>query len=268
MITLKSETEAGVPLEATFDPEHGMNMVSYKKGNIEAMDQSTRAEFESRSAGLGALIGPHFYKSLASEKTHGVGRYAPWQYEVKDNTIHAKLTGKDEWQGTTLEELEGQNFTMLFTPSLSPKGLHLDLSVVSDTASAVGIHYYYNLPQGTGKVKSSVQNHYYDPHVLRDIPSDWNYNGQHELVWDLENEVDYAFHPYPNPLHGDIILDTGEYAIHTKYDAPSEENAWQLYHPKGASFACVEPVSAQDPRHANLSVSSISIQIEIVSGQI
>lgn len=43
----------------------------------------------------------------------------------------------------------------------------------------------------------------------------------------------------------------------------SEENCWQLYHPEGASFVCIEPISSQDPRHPNLSVSAISIRLAI-----
>ena len=34
-IVLKNQTEDGIPLEATFAPERGMNLVSYKRGDCE-----------------------------------------------------------------------------------------------------------------------------------------------------------------------------------------------------------------------------------------
>src|SRR5687767_2858709 len=60
-ILLRQESQDGEPLEARFAPLRGMNLLSYKKGEIEAIDQSTRPLFEERSAGLGAFIGPHFH---------------------------------------------------------------------------------------------------------------------------------------------------------------------------------------------------------------
>ena len=64
---------------------------------------------------------------------------------------------------------------------------------------------------------------------------------------------------------GKILLETTEYQLATSYLCNCQENCWQLYHPKGASFVCIEPISAQDPRHANLTVSSLHIQLEILS---
>ena len=60
-IKIKNISKSGKPLEATFIPDGGMNLVSYKLGNIEVIDQNTHSLYEERKAGLGALIGPHFH---------------------------------------------------------------------------------------------------------------------------------------------------------------------------------------------------------------
>lgn len=289
-IVLKNQAPDGQLLQATFLPEKGMNMISYKKGGIEIIDQSTKDLFVDHFAGLGALIGPHFYRrnpatlpSIKDESlfphiarvdplknrdpfSHGIGRYAPWKVQIATETkLKGVLSGKDEWNGVPLAALEGQNFKMGFEAELSLNGLKIELSVVSDADSIVGIHYYYHLPNGSGKVMSDVKNKYYDGLALKDIPETWQYDSQHILTYDLANPADYAFHPFFNPRKGQILLDAGVYRLRTTYDCSCEENSWQLYHPKDASYVCIEPVSSQNPRRANLSVSSISILLEILS---
>lgn len=287
-ITLKNRTEKGEELEVTYLPEKGMNMISFKKGDLEVIDQSTKALFEERFAGLGALIGPHFHRKKAEivpkvkdealfphiarvkakgvhdPFSHGIARYAPWTAEVKDNRIQAVLTGKDLWNGIPLSELEGQNFKMTFNAELAPNGLHLDLAIVSDTDSVVGLHYYYHLAENRGTISSEVKNKIIDKNELKPIPSSWNFNEQHRLVYPLEGDTDYTFFPFPDPLEGAILLDTQAYRLQVKYTCPSQQNSWQLYHPAGASFVCIEPLSAQDPRHPNLTVSSLKVHIQIL----
>jgi hypothetical protein len=275
-ITLKSQTPQGDLLEAIFLPAQGMNMISYKKGGIQVIDQSTRPLFEERFAGLGALIGPHFHhrnpaiippikdeslfphigrvkaKGIAEPFSHGIGRYAPWKAAATHNKVTAILSGKDLWNGVSLAELEGQNFVMRFQAELLPEGLHLDLSVVSETDSLIGIHYYFHLPKGKGTVFSQVQET--GPRI----------DSQKHLEYSLNENVDATFHPFPDPLSGTIVLDAVDYRLTTKYTSPSQENSWQLYHPEGASFVCIEPISSQDPRHPNLTTSNIHISLEIV----
>lgn len=287
-IILKNKAVDGTPLEVTFLPDKGMNMISYKKGKIEAIDQSTLPLFEERYAGLGALIGPHFHhrnpsiippikdeslfphiarvraKGVKDPFSHGIGRYAPWQAEASETKVKAIIAGKDLWMGVPLSSLEGQNFKMQYTAELTPDGLQIEISVVSDTDSVVGIHYYYNLPNGTGTIKSAIQSQFIENTQRKPLPSDWNIDSQQVLTFDLSNEADFTFFPFPNTREGEIILDTGSYQLKTTYKCASQENAWQLYHPKGASFVCIEPVSAQDPRHPNLTVSSLSIQLQLL----
>ena len=283
-ITLRNTANDGVPLEATFLPSHGMNMISYKKGDLEVIDPSTKNLFDERFAGLGALIGPHFHrrhpgilpviqdpsrfphiarvaaKGVQDPFSHGIARYAPWNFEVTDNIITGTLTGKDKWNDVPLAELEGQQFKMTFKAELKSNGLHLDLSVVSDTDSLVGIHYYYHLPTGKGRVISNVQKECLFEGKMQPIPFG---SKDHALTFDLAHEADHTFYPFPHPREGSILLDAETYRLQTKYTCVSQENSWQLYHPKGASFVCIEPLSSQDPRHPNLTVSSLSIHLEI-----
>lgn len=261
-LVLTHISEDNVRTEAIFLPEHGMNLISYKRGDIEIIDQATKEGFEERSAGLGPLIGPHFHRrrpellpkidqefpqssyckahGIADIFSHGVARYVPWKYERIENGIKACISGKDAWCDVPLSTIEGQNFQMTMEAELNSHGLHIKLSVVSDTDSIVGIHYFYRLPNGKGLLKS------------------------HDLVVNFPSEaIDSTFRPSPNPDKGIIWLETEEYTLKTEYDCISEENSWQLYHPENASFVCIEPVSAQDPRHPNLSVSSISITLKI-----
>lgn len=287
-IVLTHQTEPGETLQATFLPEKGMNLISFKKGNVEVIDQSTVSLFEERFAGLGALIGPHFHrrrpetlphisdeslfphiarvkaKGVADPFSHGIARYAPWtSFTATETAITASLSGKEMWKGIPLSALEGQNFKMNFKAELTAAGLCLDLDVVSDTDSLVGIHYYYHLPEGKGTIVSSVQPTYIDQGVRKPLPESCNVSPQRVLTFDLQEETDCTFFPYPNAREGKILLETASYRLITTYSCQSQENSWQLYHPKGASFVCIEPVSAQDPRHPNLSVSSIKIVLNI-----
>lgn len=285
-IVLSNKTSSGRKLQAIFLPEKGMNLISYKLDDVEVIDPSTQALFEERYAGLGALIGPHFHhrnpeviplvkdeslfphiarvkaKGIQEPFSHGIARYAPWKVEAGPQIVKGVLTGKDVWNGYSLASLEGQNFTMHFQAELKAEGLQLNLSVVSDADSLVGIHYYYRLPKKSGYVISQVQDRYLNGPTPT-LPKNWLSGDLHTLKFDLAQPADYTFYPYPHPLQGKILLDALDYRLVTQYSSPSQENAWQLYHPEGASFVCIEPVSAQDPRHPNLSASSIEILISI-----
>lgn len=285
-VTLSTHTDDGTTLEATFLPEAGMNLISYKLGDIEVIDQSTKGDFETARNGLGPLIGPHFHerpdylvpkikhefsheKAMRESKkvdifSHGVARYAPWNAHTKENSIHAVLSGEDTLEGIPLAEIEGQNFKMQFDAYLTSHGLKLDLSVVSDTDSVVGFHYYYSLGGGQSRVRAPVQKYFLSHSEKKSFPPEWHLDPQHWLTYPLDKETDFTFFSYPSPLNGKIILETQTHHLVTHTSCVSSENSWQLWHPKGASFACVEPVSAQDPRKPNLTVSSISSLLTII----
>lgn len=286
---LKNCTPEGDVLEATFLPDQGMNLISFKKNDIEVIDPSTKHLFEERYAGLGALIGPHFHRRrpeilpqiAAPERfphiarvqsvdatidpfSHGIGRYAPWKYENDATSITAVLKGSDTWNETPLKELEGQDFTLKYQATLLSTGLEIHYSVVSEFDSLIGLHYYYRLPNGQGTVTSRIKNKYLENGQSLPIPTDWTYDpATQQLVFPLGNAADFTFHPFPNPTEGDILLATETYNLRVTFFSQSEECAWQLYHPKDASFVCIEPLSAQDPRHPNLTVSGLKIHLAI-----
>ncbi|MCB1135220.1 MAG: hypothetical protein KDK78_03025 [Chlamydiia bacterium] len=286
-LVLENKASNGDLLQATFLPDHGMNLCSYKRGDVEVIDQSTRPLFEERFAGLGALIGPHFhrrhtavlpkienearYPHIARVRanrvddpfSHGIARYAPWQAERDGTHIRAKLTGKDPWEGTPIKDLEGQDFVMEMKADLEPDGLRIRLSVVSDTDSLVGIHYYYALPPGKATVKADVQPRYRIGAEWQALPQHYALDTQCTLTFDLKEEADFGFQPYKDPFGGAIVLETEKYTLTTRYKAPSQENTWQLYHPAGSSFVCIEPISAQNPKRPLLSVSSLDIKLSI-----
>jgi hypothetical protein len=99
---------------------------------------------------------------------------------------------------------------------------------------------------------------------LQPIPSSWSFDSNQKLVFDLNEEADFTFRPFPDPLNGEILLETDTYALKTRYQSPCEENCWQLYHPKDAPFVCIEPISSQDPKHPHLTISNLQIHLEIL----
>lgn len=288
-IVLKNQTTEGETLQATFAPEKGLNLISFKKGSTEVIEQTTWNLFDERYAGLGALIGPHFHrrrqeslpkikdetlfphiatikaKGVQDPFSHGIARYAPWTVEATSTSLKGILSGKDTWNDIPLSSLESQNFKMEFKADLQPSGLLLNLSIVSDTDSLVGIHYYYALPGSRGRLITHVQDHVRIQGKQQSIPSEWALDNQNKLVFDLSQEADFTFRPYPNPLQGDILLETDRYALRTRYTCACEENCWQLYHPANAPFVCIEPISSQDPRHPHLSISELQIHLEIIN---
>jgi hypothetical protein len=271
----------GASYEATFLPGAGMNLASFRRSNVEVIDPATRSGFENRFSGLGPLIGPHFHRrnpaiipklkdpslfphvafcekeGISDPFSHGIARYAPWNYEMRGQKIKARLSGQDKWKGVSLSEIEGQNFQMEMEAYLDEEGLHLQLSVVSDTDSLVGIHYYYRLPEEKSHIRSEVKNTYLIEGIEKPLPEKW-LSGKNTLDITLQEGIDCTFHPFSG-LKGEISLVTSEFTLLTRYSSDSEENSWQLYHPKGASFVCIEPLSSKDPKHPNLTASSLNI---------
>ncbi len=260
----EAELKAG-DYRVIFLPDKGMNFISLKRGEIEAIDQSTKDLFETRYAGLGALIGPHFHHraealipNFARENfpflahvtskepfSHGIGRYAPWTVEkLSDTQLKALLKGDDEWKGVSLRQLEGQDFTMRYEAELTPKGLNIDLSVMSETDSVIGLHTYYAAQKG--RVRAKAQ--------------------EGDVDYEVGEPIDASFHPSPNPLRGEMTLETSSHTVKVEYSSDNEENSFQIWHPEGASFVCMEPLSASNPRKPKLSVSRLKVFISIEGG--
>lgn len=276
--------------QALFSPSQGMNLKSLVFDGVEVIDQSTKDLFEERFAGLGAMIGPHFHrrkpavlpsnidlslfphikKSAVAEGvdpfSHGIGRYASWTAASNAQSINATLKGSDTLNGVKLSDIEGQDFLMRYKAAWVKGGLELEMSSVSQADSVMGIHFYYHVPGNQGEVTSRVNKNYIVGGEVKPIPSSIGYDeNSGQLTFSLDQEADYTFRPFPNLLRGEISLKLNGYTLLTTYESSSSENSWQLWRPKNSSFVCIEPVSALDPRHPNLTVSSIRIRLELIS---
>ncbi|MCB1114212.1 MAG: hypothetical protein KDK62_05590 [Chlamydiia bacterium] len=273
--------------QAVFLPEEGMTLASFKKGDLEVIDPETKVLFEKRHGGLGPLIGPHFHeRPLAripsvpelenhplyelARKTgrkdpfsHGMARYAKWEYESTETLIKGKLTGEMEFEGIPLKRIEGQNFFLTFEARLSEKGLHIDYGVVSDTDSLVGFHYYFRLPNKQGTVISKVKERALIEGEMHAIPEAFGYSDDHSLKFVLDKEADYTFYPFLQETEANIQLETDEFLLDIVYQCESQENAWQLWHPNHSTFVCIEPLSAKNPKKPILTASSLSLSLGI-----
>ena len=284
-IILTNQTKEGIPLQAVFDPKQGMNLVRYRWGDCEIIDQSTSPLFLERFAGLGSLIGPHFHhrnlqdippvpfenlfphiakvkaKGVIEPFSHGIARYAPWQYKATQTTISARLSSTDLWHGIILSSLEGFDFEMYFDVQLLPEGLVLELGVESDRPSVVGLHYYYSLQDGPAHVAAKVQKHYRQGNQWRAIPNAWLQNGM--LLFDASLTADYGFQPQMEEAR--IALQTAKYILEVSYQADTDDHSFQLYRPEGASYICIEPLSSKNPQKPNRKSAKLLIRLEVQS---
>lgn len=285
-IILKSMANDGQPLEAVFLPEKGMNLISFKKGDLEIIDQATLNLFEERSAGLGALIGPHFHhrpkdqippvlfeekfphiarlkgKGITEPFSHGIARYAPWSYKSSETTIHARISGTDVWNDSLLSSLEGFNFSMYMDVQISSSGLFIELSVDAEKPSVVGFHYYYGIGGTSSYVSSETLNYYYSGDQKMEIPAAWTQKNMLHLP--LDSDIDFGFYPKKHSSISEVLLHTQSHRLKIKYQSQTNESSFQIYHPKKASFVCIEPLSATFPRKPKLHSSGVNMYIEIV----
>ena len=275
-------------LEAVFSPSHGMNLLSLKKDGLELIDPNTTFDFEKRYGGLGPLIGPHFYHRKeddiprisdssifphiqnlnASQKkdplSHGIGRYCSWNFHETSTSITGHISGLDAHNKVTLASLEGFNFKMDFSCHLTNTGLDIDYHVISENhPSTIGLHYYFSLPEKKGFVTIPCKSKYNDMGNWKTIPNNW-LNKEKSLYFNLDEESDYGFLPNTDNNKGVAFLQTPSHNIKISYKANSSEHAFQLYHPKDATFVCIEPVSAQDPRKPSGTDHKLQVKIDIL----
>ncbi len=288
-ITLTNTDATGQKLSATFAPSHGMNLISYRAGELEVIDQATLPFFKERYAGLGPLIGPHFHrretfpegfdtslfphiekvrkKGTKEPFSHGIARYVPWKFVSSGTQIQAKLKGSDLYKGVPLSTFEGMDFTMTFDARLLSSGLHIVYAIRSSEPSIIGLHTYYAI-SGKSSVHGEVKETYRSGKEWHPLPKEWTGGKPHHLQFDLENEADYGFIPLKraeNQHFYRMILDTEQYSLHLDYNTISEEEiSCQIYHPKGETFACVEPLSARYPNLPVLDQNKLEINIQIL----
>ncbi|NGX51220.1 MAG: hypothetical protein K1060chlam2_01082 [Chlamydiae bacterium] len=268
-VHLKNISSQGQPLQATFLPEGGMNLISYRLGEIEVIDQKTKPLFKERMAGLGALIGPHFHhrQNISIEPfSHGIARYVPWKYVSSDTQIKAHLHGSDLYKGTSLAELEGQDFKMSYEARLLERGLFIELKIESAFPSVVGLHTYYAL-RGRGLVRGEVQPTYRDQDEWKALPKEWTNGSKNRLHFSLPQKADFGFIPAMKTINDHdyrMILDTEDYSLHLDFNSASDkEISCQLYHPEGSSYLCIEPLSARSPQSPILTRSTLEVKLEI-----
>ena len=266
IVTLKNFSEQGQEYSAVFAPGSGMNLMSLKCGEIEAIDQSTMGLFEQRKAGLGALIGPHFHRRTKDDKfSHGLARYAPWKYEASETQITAKLLGEYELNGVAIRELQEFDFEMHFDAKLVHDGLLIDYRVKSEEPSVIGFHYYYRL-DGTSFVDAPVKNEYRDVETWKPIPDRWLNPENMRLHFPLHEDADWGFAPKqsPNEPFNRILLRTKSHLLHVDYCGNyDDETSWQLWHPTNASFACIEPLTALNPRKPKYTETHLQMKLSI-----
>lgn len=227
-------------LEARFLPTQGMQLVSFRRGELEILNQP------------GCPIGPHFGErhpgilppSQQGHKDpffHGIARYAPWKAQLVDQTLQARISGKDEWNGSTLASLEGQSFIMEMTASLRPDTLAIELSVVGDSDSLVGLGCAFALPENRGRITGDFQ-------------------GEGREI-DLVGDADQLFHTQMHPLHTHLVLDAVAYQLRIGIFCQNAENSWLLQHQKGSGRVAISPVSAKAPHRPVLTVNSLRIEL-------
>ena len=258
---IKSQASDGAPLEATFSTAGGLRLVSYKRAGVEVIDPT--------GSSFGSPVGPHYadrnpgiiaplpegdWAQIEKRRgegykdpfAYGISRYAPWNIQSDPSSLKGTLTGKQEWQGTTLSALEGQQFTMGLQASLAPNGLEMNLSVVSEADSLVGFDYPIRLPSGKATLNADTRETYHESRIL-----------------DLANPIDRIFHPLLNPLEGHLTIDTVEYRLKIVYRCTCEQNSWQIVRALGSSFVFIRPLSAKMPQRPSLTVSSLAIRLTI-----
>jgi hypothetical protein len=288
-IILEHTLKDGSRLTATFLPDYGMNLSSLKKDDIEVIDQSTKNLFDERLSGLGPLIGPHFHHRKESEIpivadetifphlkavrksgskepfSHGIARYVPWNYECTKTSLSSHLSGMDTYREITLASLEGFDFLMTFKANLTDNGLEIEMHTDSMIKPSIaGLHYYLALGLGPYSVKMKCQKQYGDKGILRDIPERWmDENG--DLNLDLKESIDYTFRPSLQNFTGKAYLETQTHTVEIEYKTLNDENAFQIYHPEGASFVCIEPVTAKNPRDMRQKKNSLSVLFNIIN---
>lgn len=289
LITLRNTSDTGDELKATFDPEKGMNLLSFKRGEIEAIDQSTKNLFDERCAGLGALIGPHFHhrkdedisldfdpslfphiealkkKGQKEPFSHGIARYVPWKTDYSETQIKARLDAKDLYQGVPIKTFEGQQFEMLMDVALVHDGLLIQLTIHSEKPSVIGFHYYYAATKDS-VVQAFVKDQYRDNTQWKLLSSDVYDPKKHKLTFPAFDKSDFGFIPYLNDNHPyhQISLKNPDSILHVEYTSSNEEEtSWQLYHPEGASFTCIEPLSSQNPKTPKLNSSNLQLKLSI-----
>lgn len=259
-VTLRNQAYDGTLYEAVFSSS-ALCLLSFKKGTTEVIDKT----FAS------APIGPHYDRRNAAviggedPYAFGISRYAPWEIiSTTDSSFKAALNGKQQWQDQALSSLEGQPFVMTMHATLGAHGLDIFVSVVSDSDSLTGWEYCCHLPNGSGFITSDVKENYLEGKDAKPIPEKWKSTQGNRLHLDLSHPASATFHPFLNPLEGNIHINTSAYQLGLNYQCICQENCWQVIKEPENEYVRLRLLSAKMPHRPSLTVSSLNISLEIL----
>lgn len=240
-------------VEITVAPDRGLSLISICWRGMEILDKRSKADFLAVRKGLGPLILPHFNQFASAPRVdkqafphiaalesrgvkhpfqHGIGRYVPWQFEVRGDEIRGVINGDMTCNGYSLAELNGYDFKAAVGYSLISDGLEIAFDVRGDQPVAAGIHFYYDLVE---RAKASVV-----------LPGSC-LAGEKRLH--LEEPLDRSFPMKIGLPRTEAIctLTTPRYSLVTTFPTggPPEGSFDTLvvFSPADATFACIEPVS-------------------------
>lgn len=288
---LKNQALDGEPLEAIYAPEKGMNLISYRKGKVNVIDQNMLPLFEKWCSSLGALIGPHFQEQLSPPPVpsdhppfphialmkaqgkgdlfpNGIARYVPWSYIQSETQIQAELKGSDLYHGFPLKVFEGQDFHMKYMARLLSEGLFISLSIRSERPSLVGLHYAYAF-SGKGNLQGEVQNTYQKEKTWKELPPSWLDEQKTHLTLPLTQRADFGFlpalkHQTDHAYH--LNLNTESYSLHFEYNTASDsEISFHLFREENGTSVYITPLSAQLPLFPKLKESTLEVKLGIFS---
>jgi galactose mutarotase-like enzyme len=135
--------------------------------------------------------------------------------------------------------------------------------VQSDSPSVIGLHYYYALPSTGGTIKASVENSYRIQDNWKRTPSSLLDN-EGSLLFDATQEADFGFIPKSKNGFFEILYENADYTLKIRFQTEDEEASFQIYRPKDASYICIEPLSAKDPKKPLLKSSRLKVFLELV----
>jgi len=274
-------------IQATFDPEHGLNMMSLIIEGLQLIEQSTKNGFLESSRGLGPLIGPHFYHRLSSRIphldnqalnalsttihfrqesepfSHGIGRYVPWKIlDQGPKGFKASLHSDDRICGLTLAEIEGFDFEMAFEAEVSQRQLKIHYSAKSSSQPVVvGLHTYYALDPMMKTADLFAAPFYYDKLNKKAVSSEWL--SDQGLSIPLNEPLDYTFSPEINKEgFGRVEIKRGGSTLLIQAKA-LPDLSFQLYRGEDSPFICIEPIAAINPRIVTQKNASIEVRISL-----
>ena len=260
-ICLTATNSEGATLKAIFETGNGLNLVAFSLDEIQIIDERKN----------NFIIGPHFgHRKLFSKDkpemasdpfVNGVASHAPWTITSSDsNSFKAIIKGKDVWNEKTLAELQGQDFVMRAEAYLSNEGLFFKISIVSDTASLVGVSTAYYVPENT-VLFADVQPFFIENGIKFPLEPSESYK-ERTLNLDLSKNSAYTLWP-KDPCSASLCIANSRHEVLFTYNAICAENSFQIERQTDENLLAIHAMSSFDPLHPNLSASHLSFGWQI-----